>query len=124
MARGAKPVGTPVAAAQSIADVRERQAQREASAANALPAFLRALKHLDNGGDGYVITSAAVLTVPHGLGRPHVGVIFTREAKEAGSPVVKEMRSDHASFDAAKAATHIQLISNSVNEVTIKLAVF
>ena len=124
MARARTAVREPTSAGVGAADIRERQAVRDAIERNALPGFLRFAKHLDNGGDGYPITSAATLKIPHGLGRRHKGWFFTTNARSAGAPVISEVRSDHASFDASVQDTHLQLISNSANEATVKVAVF
>lgn len=117
-------VANPVAGGATIADTRERAAVRETFDRNALPEFLRFAKHLDNGGAGYEITNASTLKLAHGLGRPHKGCILTMNARSAGAPLISEVRSDHVSYDATVAKTHVQLISNSANAATVKVMVF
>jgi hypothetical protein len=124
VARARTTVPEPVAAGGSVAEIRERAAVRGEIERNALPDFLRFVRHLDNSGVGYEITSTTTLKIAHGLGRRHKGWFFTMNARSAGAPVIAEVRSDHASFDASVQDTHLQLISNSANASTVKVAVF
>lgn len=124
MARARTAVREPVAAGQGIADVRERQEVRAAIERNAPPEFLRFVRHLDNGGSGYTVSSAAVLTIAHGLGRRHKGAWFTLREITAGTPSIEFLHADHASFDDSLRDTHVQIISDSASEATVKVAVF
>ena len=124
MARAKTTVREPVAGGAGVADTRERAALRQALEDNALPSFLKFVRHLDNSGSGYTVSNAAVLTIPHGLGRRHKGAWFTMKEVSAGTPSIDFLRSDHASFTASLQDTHVQIISDSASAATVKVAVF
>lgn len=113
----------PKAGGAGVADARLRQSIQEL-VDRVLPTWLRGSRLLDNGGAGYEITSGAILTIPHLLGRAHRGAAIVSKRVSAGSPDVAELRSDHASFNAALASTHVQFRSDAADAATIQVLVW
>jgi hypothetical protein len=124
MSRARTTVQEPVAGGTGVSDVRERQAQREATERYASPEWLKFTKLLDNAGAGYPIDSGAALTIAHGLGRRHKGAWLASCEVSVGTATVNVLRSDHASFDSSLIDTHVQLVSDSADEATVKVVVF
>lgn len=113
----------PKASGSGIADARLRQDVQE-TIDRVLPPWLRGHRLLDNNGAGYEISSAAVLTIPHLLGRAHKGATALSVAASGALPTITTLRSDHTDFTASLAGTHVQLASDSADPATILVLVW
>lgn len=117
-------INEPLAGGESVADVRERFATREAFG-RVLPPFLRdAILH-DNGGKGYALQEDSVNQIPHMLGRRHQGWFLASLVAPAllgSSPNVWELDPGDGAFHPDLAKSHLQLWTDAA--CTVKVVVF
>lgn len=100
--------------AADLSDV-QREASARDMAAKVLPEWVRGSILLE----GVACVSGTVVQVPHGLGRKHRGWIVVLTTLAAGHESLSELAPTDASYLAALADTHLQLLPTATCSASI-----